>query len=84
MPISICFTLRLNGVLSIGITIKPNVTMPTIGRTSEERPIFLTTMLLNCALIGKLEHSLANMMKDVFFRQHVLSVTGGKNKSTIH
>jgi len=57
--------------------------MLTIGKTSEGNHIFLTITPWSFARTGKQELSLASMMRDVFYKQHVSSVMDGRNKSTI-
>ena len=58
--------------------------MLTIGKTSEESPISLTTILTNCAKIGRLALLLVNMRRVVSFREHASDLMAGKNKSIIH
>jgi hypothetical protein len=83
MQTSICTTLRLNGALIIKNITRLNVIMLITGKILEERLISLSITLFNFARTGKLELSLASMMKDAYYSQHVSSVMDGKSRNTI-
>jgi hypothetical protein len=81
MLISICFTSRPSGVLSIRNITKLNVFMLIIGKTLGGSLISSITTAISFVKIGSQVHSSLNTMRDASSKHHANIAMDGKSKS---